>query len=58
MDIKTKLALIAVVFIVAGFGILHAHNQAVSNTGSILIGVGTAYLIALLWITNKKQPSK
>ena len=55
MDLKTKFAIVAILLIIGGFSILHAGKPIVENTGSVLIGIGAVYLIALLWFTNKKH---
>lgn len=55
MELKTKLAIVAILFIIGGFSILHAGKPVVENSGSILIGIGALYLIGLLLITDKNK---
>ena len=48
MKIKTIFTVIAAACIVVGFGMIHATNSSIEKAGSILIGIGTIYLIILL----------
>lgn len=55
---KTTLAIIAVVIMFFGFGMINTGNPVVEYTGSAMIGVGALYLIITMLKNNfKKQES-
>jgi multisubunit Na+/H+ antiporter MnhC subunit len=55
---KQKLAVIAILMIIAGFGMIHSTKGIMEIVSLLLIGIGTAYLLFLLLVNKKKdQPS-
>lgn len=55
---KQKLAVIAILMIIAGFGMIHSTKGIMEIVSLLLIGTGTAYLLFLLLVNKKKdQPS-
>lgn len=48
MKLKTILTVIAAACIFFGFGMIHASSSVIEKTGSVLIGIGSLYLIILL----------
>ncbi len=50
---KTILGILAVLFIIVGFGIIHASFASAETIGGGLIGLGSLYLILLLKYGNK-----
>ncbi len=62
---KTKLGIVAVFFIVAGFGMIHGGSQTIEHIAIALMGTGIVYLLYLLITTQpnknsdeEKDPSK
>lgn len=53
---KQKLAVTAILMIIAGFGMIHSTKGIMEVISLLLIGIGAAYLLYLL-ITQKKQQS-
>ncbi len=53
--IQNTITIIAILFIITGFGIIHSPKQVVEYIGSGLLGVGTLYFLYLLIITRKKD---
>lgn len=49
---KQKLAVISILMIIAGFGMIHSTQGTLEIISMLLIGVGCAYLLFLL-INNK-----
>ncbi|PWE00507.1 hypothetical protein DDZ16_06150 [Marinilabilia rubra] len=52
---KTKLAIVAVFFIIAGFGMIHGGSQAMERVAIGLMGSGIVYLLYLLLTSGKKK---
>ena len=52
---KTKLAIVAVFFVIAGFGMIHASAPVIEYIAIGLMGTGTAYLLYLLLMSGKKS---
>ncbi len=50
---KTKLGIVAVLFIIIGFGMIHAPNSVMEYIAIGLMGVGIVYLLYLLFISRK-----
>ncbi len=50
---KQKLAVLAILMIIAGFGMIHSTKGVMEIVSLLLIGVGTAYLLFLLLKQNK-----
>lgn len=48
MKLKSSLTIAAAILIFLGFGMIHATTQWVEKTGSLMIGIGSLYLIVLL----------
>ncbi|MBR8535003.1 hypothetical protein KDU71_05470 [Carboxylicivirga sediminis] len=51
---KQKLAVIAILMIIAGFGMIHSTKGTMEIVSLLLIGTGAAYLLFLL-LVNKKN---
>ncbi|MBS2210032.1 hypothetical protein KEM09_01380 [Carboxylicivirga mesophila] len=51
---KQKLAVIAILMIIAGFGMIHSTKGIMEIVSLLLIGTGAAYLLFLL-LVNKKN---
>ncbi|MBK3517582.1 hypothetical protein [Carboxylicivirga marina] len=51
---KQKLAVIAILMIIAGFGMIHSTTGIMEIVSMLLIGIGCAYLLFLL-LTNKSE---
>ncbi|MFO8000899.1 MAG: hypothetical protein R6U46_06635 [Marinilabilia sp.] len=52
---RTKLAIIAVFFVIAGFGMVHANSPVIEYIAIALMGMGTSYLLYLLLATGKNS---
>ncbi len=52
---KKTLAIIAVLFVIMGFGMIHGSYKNAEIYGSSLIGIGSLYLLIILYISNKKH---
>ncbi|WP_016777072.1 hypothetical protein [Anaerophaga thermohalophila] len=52
---KTKLGIIAVLFIVAGFGMIHGGSVTMERVAIGLMGTGIVYLLYLLINSGKKE---
>lgn len=52
---KLKLAIVAVFFIVAGFGMVHSPSVILEYISIALMGLGTSYLIFLILTSGKNQ---
>jgi hypothetical protein len=52
---KKTLAIIAVLLIVAGFGMIHGPSQTMEYLSIAMMGLGTSYLIFLILTTGKKE---
>ncbi len=52
---KKKLGITAAMFIVLGFGMIHGSYKNAEIYGSSLIGIGSLYLLILLYRSNKKS---
>ncbi|MFA9392362.1 MAG: hypothetical protein ACERKD_21305 [Prolixibacteraceae bacterium] len=59
MNFKKSLNVVAAFLIFLGFGMIHGGSQWVEKTGSLLIGVGSLYLIVIviqsIYFTNKEK---
>lgn len=51
---KTKLAIVAVFFVIAGFGMIHAPSPVIEYIAIALMGIGTTYLLYLLLAPGNK----
>jgi len=51
---KQKLAVTAILMIIAGFGMIHSTQGTMEIISMLLIGIGCAYLLFLL-LTNKNK---
>ncbi len=55
---KQKLAVTAILMIIAGFGMIHSTKGVMEIISMLLIGIGCAYLLFLLFSnTSGKQKS-
>lgn len=52
---KKALAIVSVLFIVAGFGMIHGPSQTMEYISITMIGLGTSYLIFLILTSEKKN---
>jgi len=52
---KKTFAIIAVLLIVAGFGMIHGPSQTMEYISIAMMGIGTSYLIFLILTTDKKE---
>ncbi len=52
---KTKLGITAAMFIVLGFGMIHGSYNNAEIYGGSLIGIGSFYLLYLLYSNGKKE---
>ncbi|MFW5889993.1 MAG: hypothetical protein ACOCTO_01235 [Marinilabiliaceae bacterium] len=52
---KTKLAIVAVFFVIAGFGMIHAPSPVLEYIAIALMGMGTSYLLYLLLAPGNKR---
>lgn len=52
---KKTLAIVAVLFIVAGFGMIHGPSQTMEYISIAMMGMGTSYLIFLILSSGKKK---
>ncbi|WP_157202502.1 hypothetical protein [Marinilabilia salmonicolor] len=55
---KTKLGIVAVLFVVMGFGMVHGGSQTMERIAIGLMGIGIAYLLYLLLSQGKKEEQK
>ncbi|MGQ1889382.1 hypothetical protein ACT29H_02970 [Thermophagus sp. OGC60D27] len=55
---KTKLGIIAVLFVVAGFGMIHGGSIVMERIAIGLMGTGIIYLLYLLLTTSKDEKEK
>lgn len=51
---KDKLAVIAILMIIAGFGMIHSTTSVMEVVSLLMIGVGSAFLLFLL-LKNKSK---
>ncbi|MCU4156506.1 hypothetical protein J1N10_10990 [Carboxylicivirga sp. A043] len=54
---KQKLAVVAILMIIAGFGMIHSTQGTMEIISMLLIGIGCAYLLFLL-LSNKSGVKK
>ncbi|WP_439182950.1 hypothetical protein [Carboxylicivirga taeanensis] len=54
---KQKLAVTAILMIIAGFGMIHSTKGLMEIVSLLLIGTGTAYLLFLL-LSKKQQDNR
>ena len=52
---KTKLGIVAVFFVIAGFGMIHGGSQTMERVAIGLMGSGIVYLLYLLITSEKKK---
>lgn len=52
---KKILAIVAVLFIVAGFGMIHGPSQTMEYISIAMMGMGTSYLLFLILSSGKKK---
>jgi hypothetical protein len=52
---KTKLGIVAVFFVIAGFGMIHGGSQTMERIAIGLMGSGIIYLLYLLITSGKKK---
>ncbi len=52
---KKKLGIIAVIFIILGFGMIHGSYKNAEIYGGSLIGLGSIYLLFILYTSGKKE---
>ena len=52
---KQKLAVVAILMIIAGFGMIHSTKGAMEVISMLLIGLGCAYLLFLLLKNNSED---
>jgi hypothetical protein len=52
---KQKLGITAVVFIILGFGMIHGSAKYSEITGGSLIGIGSLYLLYLLYTSGRNN---
>lgn len=48
-------AVISVILIIVGFGILHNKNSFLETLGSVFIGLGTLYFLFVLWKSSNRD---
>jgi len=53
--IKKILAVISILFVITGFGMIHNGKPLIENIGSCLIGVGSLYLIIILILSMREK---
>ncbi len=53
--VQNIITIIAILFIITGFGIIHSPKQIVEYIGSGLLGIGTLYFLYLLFITRDRN---
>jgi len=58
ISIRTISIVLSVLFIVAGFGMIHNGNATIEYTGSAFIGVPSLYLLILLFKKYFALPDK
>lgn len=52
---RLKLAIVAVLFILTGFGMIHSPSLVMEYISIAMIGLGTSYLIFLILTSGKDQ---
>lgn len=52
---KIKLAIVSIIFIIFGFGIIHGESATRELAGNIMIGLGSLYLVSLAIISILKS---
>jgi cyanate permease len=52
---KKILAFVAVLFIIAGFGMIHSPSQTLEYISIAMMGLGTSYLIFLILTSGGKE---
>ena len=55
---KTIFAIVAVLFIIAGFGMIHGGTQMMEYIAIGLMGTGIVYLLWLLFISREENEKK
>jgi len=55
---KTKLGIVAAVFVTAGFGLIHGKTQAMEYVAIALMGTGIVFLLYLLFTSRSKGETK
>ncbi len=51
---KKTFSIIAVIFVIMGFGMIHGSYKNAEIYGGSLIGIGSLYLLIILYISKKK----
>ena len=54
---RLKLAIVAVFFVIAGFGMVHSPSVILEYISITLMGLGTSYLVFVI-LTSKNNHSK
>ncbi len=52
---RKKLSIVAVIFIILGFGMIHGSYKNAEIYGGSLIGLGSIYLLFVLYTSGKKE---
>lgn len=52
---RTKLGIVAVLFVITGFGMIHSPSQTAEIIAIILMGLGIIYLLFLLLTPRKRE---